>query len=147
MTPNLTLALITGVLFGTGVYLLLARSITRALLGIVLLSNGANVLLLVAAGPAGEAAFHGRTSEAEMTDPVPQALVLTAIVITLGMTAFILAMAHRSWQLSRTDIVPDDVEDLRLVELAVRDTLPHPDDRPIGRRGPDDDDVVDEAAL
>jgi multisubunit Na+/H+ antiporter MnhC subunit len=126
--PNLTFALVAGVLFGTGVYLLLARSITRALLGIVLLSNGANLLLLVATGPAGEAAFHGRTSEAEMTDPLPQAMVLTAIVITLGMTAFILAMAHRSWQLSQTDIVADDVEDLRLVELAVHDGTPHEPD-------------------
>ncbi|MCU0284338.1 MAG: Na(+)/H(+) antiporter subunit C [Candidatus Nanopelagicales bacterium] len=137
MIPNLTLAVVAGVLFATGVYLLLARSITRALLGIVLLSNGANVLLLVAAGPAGEAAFYGRTPESDMSDPLPQAMVLTAIVITLGMTAFILAMAHRSWQLSQTDIVADDVEDLRLVELAVRDVAPHDEERP---------DVDDDAA-
>jgi multicomponent Na+:H+ antiporter subunit C len=144
VTPNLTLAIVAGVLFAAGVYLLLARSITRALLGIVLLSNGANVLLLVAAGPAGEAAFVGQTPPAEMTDPLPQALALTAIVITLGMTAFILAMAHRSWQLSRTDIVADDVEDLRLVELAVRDAVPHPDDEATSRRAPDDDAAHDE---
>ena len=62
-----------------------------------------------------------------MTDPLPQAMVLTAIVITLGMTAFILAMAHRSWQLSRTDVVADDVEDLRLLALAGRDADPHAD--------------------
>jgi multicomponent Na+:H+ antiporter subunit C len=146
MTPNLTLALVAGVLFGTGVYLLLARSITRALLGIVLLSNGANILLLVAAGPAGEAAFYGATPESAMTDPLPQAMVLTAIVITLGMTAFILALAHRSWQLSQTDIVADDVEDLRLVGLAVRDATPHGGDVPdvvtddAPEPGPDPDD-------
>jgi multicomponent Na+:H+ antiporter subunit C len=128
MTPNLTLVLVAGVLVATGVYLLLARSISRALLGIVLLSNGANLLFLVAAGPAGEGAFVGLTPEDEMTDPLPQALVLTAIVITLGMTAFILAMAHRSWQLSRTDVVADDTEDLRLMELAVRDASPHTDE-------------------
>jgi multisubunit Na+/H+ antiporter MnhC subunit len=141
MIPNLTLALVAGVLFGTGVYLLLARSITRALLGIVLLSNGANILLLVAAGPAGEAAFFGAAPESEMTDPLPQAMVLTAIVITLGMTAFILALAHRSWQLSQTDIVPDDVEDLRLVDLAVRDAAPHGRDEPevVGDAAPDPD--------
>lgn len=124
MIPNLVLVLIAGVLFGTGVYLLLARSISRALLGIILLSNGANVLFLVAAGPAGRAPIAGLNDAADMTDPLPQAMVLTAIVITLGMTAFILAMAHRSWQLSRTDVVADDVEDLRLVELAGQDAAP-----------------------
>lgn len=125
MIPNVVLVLLTGVLFGTGVYLLLARSITRALLGLILLSNGANVLFLVAAGPAGRAPIVGVTEETEMTDPLPQAMVLTAIVITLGMTAFILAMAHRSWQLSRSDVVEDDIEDLRLAEMAERDGVPH----------------------
>ena len=127
MTPNLVLVILAGVLFGTGVYLLLARSISRALLGLILLSNGGNVLFLVAAGPAGRAPIVGLNEEAEMTDPLPQAMVLTAIVITLAMTAFILAMAHRSWQLSRTDVVEDDVEDVRLVELAERDEVPHPE--------------------
>ena len=46
-----------------------------------------------------------------MSDPLPQALVLTAIVIALGTTAFLLAMAHRSWQLNGNDDVQDDVED------------------------------------
>ncbi len=118
MTPNLVLALTAGALVGTGVYLLLARSVTRALLGIILLSNGVNVLFLVAAGPAGRAPIVGLTEVEEMTDPLPQAMVLTAIVITLGMTAFLLALAHRSWQLSRTDQVEDDVEDVRLLHLA-----------------------------
>ena len=44
-----------------------------------------------------------------MSDPLPQAMVLTAIVITLGMTAFLLAMAYRSWQLNGHDEVQDDV--------------------------------------
>ena len=46
-----------------------------------------------------------------MSDPLPQALVLTAIVISLGTTAFVLAMAYRSWQLTGHDDVQDDVED------------------------------------
>ena len=53
-----------------------------------------------------------------MSDPLPQAMVLTAIVITLGMTAFLLAMAYRSWQLHRHDEVQDDVEDRRIARLA-----------------------------
>ena len=48
-----------------------------------------------------------------MSDPLPQALVLTAIVISLGTTAFLLAMAYRSWQLTGHDDVQDDVEDAR----------------------------------
>ena len=56
-----------------------------------------------------------------MSDPLPQAMVLTAIVITLGMTAFLLAMAYRSWQLHRHDEVQDDVEDRRIARLAAVD--------------------------
>ena len=50
-----------------------------------------------------------------MSDPLPQAMILTAIVITLGMTAFLLAMAYRSWLLVGHDEVQDDVEDRRIV--------------------------------
>lgn len=125
MTPNLVLVLLAGVLFGTGVYLLLARSVSRALLGIILLGNGANVLFLVASGRAGRAPIVGLNPEDQMSDPLPQAMVLTAIVITLAMTAFIMALAHRSWQLSRTDTVEDDTEDVRIVRKAEADTDSH----------------------
>jgi multicomponent Na+:H+ antiporter subunit C len=56
-----------------------------------------------------------------MSDPLPQALVLTAIVISLGTTAFLLAMAYRSWQLSGNDDVQDDVEDAAIRRLAAAD--------------------------
>ncbi len=59
-----------------------------------------------------------------MSDPLPQAMVLTAIVITLGMTAFLLALAYRSWHLNGHDEVQDDVEDRRIVALADRDEGP-----------------------
>ena len=49
-----------------------------------------------------------------MSDPLPQALVLTAIVITFGVTAFLLAMAYRSWQLAGSEVVGDDEEDRRV---------------------------------
>jgi multicomponent Na+:H+ antiporter subunit C len=57
-----------------------------------------------------------------MSDPLPQAMVLTAIVITLGLTAFLLAMAYRSWQLTGHDDVQDDVEDAAIRRLAESDT-------------------------
>jgi multicomponent Na+:H+ antiporter subunit C len=127
MTPNLVLTVLVGVLFAAGVYLLLARSITRALIGVLLMSNGANILYLVASGAAGRAPIVGGDDDTRMSDPLPQAMVLTAIVITLGMTAFILAMAHRSWQLSKSDVVEDDVEDVKILRRAEADDLTHSD--------------------
>ena len=121
MSPSLALVLVIGVLVAAGVYLLLERSLTRVLVGVVLIGNGANLLFLVASGAAGGAPIVGTTPEAEMSDPLPQAMVLTAIVITLGMTAFLLALAYRSWQLHRHDEVQDDVEDRRIAHLAAVD--------------------------
>ena len=123
MTPNLALSVLVGVLFATGVYLLLARSITRALIGLLLMGNGANILYLVASGRAGRAPIVSGDDSSGMSDPLPQAMVLTAIVITLGMTAFLLAMAHRSWQLGRSDVVDDDVEDVKILRRAETDDL------------------------
>ncbi|MDE9364266.1 Na(+)/H(+) antiporter subunit C [Luteipulveratus sp. YIM 133132] len=134
MTPNITLVLVVGVLFSTGVYLLLARSVVRALIGFLLLSNGANILFLIASGRAGRAPIVGRNDGARMSDPLPQALVLTAIVIGLCMTAFMLALAHRSWQLSETDVLADDVEDTRIHRRATDNDMSESDyqdrDRP-----------------
>lgn len=121
MTANLTLVLTSSVLMTAGVYLLLERSLTRVLIGIILISNGINLAFLVAGGRAGGAPIVGVTEPDEMSDPLPQAMVLTAIVITLGITAFLLAMAYRSWQLTGHDEVQDDVEDAAIRQLAHAD--------------------------
>ena len=118
MTPTLGLVLVTAALVTTGVYLLLERSLTRIIIGFVLIGNGVNVLFLVAGGRAGGPPLVGTTAPEDMSDPLPQAMVLTAIVITLGMTAFVLAMAYRSWQLNRHDEVQDDLEDRRIARIA-----------------------------
>ncbi|AVT30666.1 Na(+)/H(+) antiporter subunit C [Plantactinospora sp. BC1] len=127
MTSNLVLALVVGVLFGSGVILLLERSLSQVLIGAILLTNGTNLLLLLG-GRSGEAPILGVTPEAEMSDPLAQAMVLTAIVITLGLTAFLMAMAYRSWQLTGHDEVRDDPEDRRIVRRAERGELAGPDD-------------------
>lgn len=127
MTPDLVLVLLVGVLFATGVTLLLERSLSRVLIGVILLGNGANLLILLA-GRAGGAPILGVTPAAGMSDPLPQAMVLTAIVITLGMTAFVLAMAYRTWQLTGHDEVRADPEDRRIVRRAERDERSDPDD-------------------
>jgi multicomponent Na+:H+ antiporter subunit C len=127
VTGNLTLALLIGVLYAVGTYLLLQRTLTRVVLGLGLLSHGANLLLLAAGGPPGAVPFVGRTDGAAgagTADPLPQAMVLTAIVITFGVTAFLLALAFRSWLLTGEDFVQDDVEDRR-VAAASPELRPH----------------------
>lgn len=118
--PSMVLVVVMGALIATGVYLLLERSLTRVLIGVALIGNGVNLLILIAGGAAGAPPLIGSSDE-PMSDPLPQALVLTAIVITLGFTAFILAMAYRSWQLHGHDEVQDDVEDRQVRDRAVRD--------------------------
>ena len=118
-TPSAVLVLAIGVLFATGVYLLLERPLTRVLLGFVLIGNGVNLMLLVMGGRSGASPIVGNAPEGvRMSDPLAQAMVLTSIVITLALTAFVLAMAYRSWQLHGHDEVADDVEDRRVARHA-----------------------------
>ena len=121
MSANIAMVALVGVLFAAGVYLLLERSLTRVLVGVILIGNGANTMFVVASGPAGGAPIVGLTPAGDMSDPLPQAMVLTAIVITLGVTAFLLAMAYRAWQLHQHDDVQDDVEDALIRRRAERD--------------------------
>jgi multicomponent Na+:H+ antiporter subunit C len=119
--PSLVLVVVVAVLVTVGVYLMLERSLTRVLLGVVLAGNGVNLLILAAGGPPGGPPIVGVTPVEEMADPLPQAMVLTAIVLTLGVSAFLLAMAYRSWQLTRHDEVQDDLEDRRVARRAALD--------------------------
>jgi len=142
MSPSLALVAVVFVLVATGVYLVLERSLTRVLVGVILLSNGINVLFLLASGPAGAPPLVGSTPVSEMSDPLPQAMVLTAIVITLGLTAFLLAMAYRSWQLHGHDEVQDDVEDRQIRTRAGRDETsgsydPDDEESPVEERSED----------
>ena len=121
IAPNLSLVVVAGFLIATGVYLLLERALTRLLLGIVLASNGVATLYLVVSGPAKGAPFVGARPPEEMSDPLPQAMVLTAIVITMAVAGFVLSLAYRSFQLHGHDEVADDVEDARIRELAEAD--------------------------
>ena len=123
-SPSLALVLLVVILVGTGVYLLLERSLTRIIIGIGLLSNGVNVMFLIASGRSGGAPLVGETRPEEMSDPLPQAMVLTAIVTTLGLTAFLLSLAYRAWQLNGHDEVQDDLEDRRIARRAERHEVP-----------------------
>jgi len=114
MTPTVVLPVIIGGLYASGVYLLLDRSLTRVLVGFLLLGNATNLLLLSTGGPGGLAPILGYAEPEDMSDSLPQALILTAIVITFGVCAFVLAMIHRSWTLARNEAVGTDEEDRRV---------------------------------
>ncbi len=94
-------AVIVGLLTAGGLYLVLQRGLVRLVLGLILLGHAATVLLVTAGGTRRRAVPIGTSPEA--ADPLPQAFALTAIVITFGITAFLLALAHRS-----RDVLGDD---------------------------------------
>ena len=120
---SVALAACAAVLFSCGTYLLLQRTLTRVILGIALLGHGTVLLLQVAGGPGGDPPLMGPGVAGDaVVDPLPHALALTAIVITFGVTAFLLALAYRSWALTHDDEVQDDVED-RMVARAIDDEL------------------------
>ena len=112
MTVSGILIVVMAVLFACGVYAMLERSLTRVLIGFLLLGNATNLLLLIVMGAPGAAPFAGTESPEGFSDPLPQALMLTAIVITFAVSAFLLALIYRSWQLDQADTVADDLEDL-----------------------------------
>ena len=116
MDVSLVLIVVMGVLFACGVYAMLERSLTRVLIGFLLLGNATNLMLLIVMGRPGIAPFFGAGTTEEMSDPLPQALTLTAIVITFAVSAFLLALIYRSWQLGQADTVEDDEADMAVRE-------------------------------
>jgi multicomponent Na+:H+ antiporter subunit C len=118
---TLALATLAAALFAIGTYLVLQRKLSRIIIGLGLLTHGANVLLITA-GRRGHPPLIGSGDRAQFADPLPQALALTAIVITFGVTTLLLALAYRSWLLTADDEVRDDVGDRAVAsEDAVRD--------------------------
>jgi multicomponent Na+:H+ antiporter subunit C len=107
---SVLLAAAAATLFGIGTYLVLQRKLSRIIIGLGLLTHGANVLLLTS-GQAGDEPLIGVGDAGEFADPLPHALALTAIVITFGVSALLLAMAFRSWILRGDDEVENDVAD------------------------------------
>ena len=103
----LLLAIVIGCLYGAGMYMMLRRSLFKLILGLVLLSHGANLLIFTAGGlrsrqsplvPEG-----ARVPVESVADPLPQALILTAIVIGFGVIAFTLALFHIAYRSVGTD--------------------------------------------
>ncbi len=96
---SVLLAFTVAALFSTGTFLLLQRRLSRILIGIGLVGHGTNLLLVISGGDGGLAPIIGTGDGDDFADPLPQAFALTSIVITFGVTAFLLALGFRSWQI------------------------------------------------
>jgi len=109
---EIVMIFVIGILFTCATYLMLSKSLLRIIVGTGLLSHGVHLLLLTMGGlKNGAAPLLGENAES-YTDPVPQALILTAIVISFGVTAFFLVLAYRAYQ----ELGTDNMEKLRGIE-------------------------------
>jgi len=100
---EIIMAFVIGFLFMAAVYLILSKSLLRIIIGTGLLSHGAHLLILTMGGLGGEPLLVLNEGAKPFADPLPQALILTAIVISFGVTAFFLVLAYRSYQELQTD--------------------------------------------
>ena len=100
---ELVMSIVIGILFMAAVYLILSRSILKIILGTGLLSHGAHLLILTMGGLGGTSPPVLADGVTDYADPLPQALILTAIVISFGVTAFILVLAYRTYAEHQTD--------------------------------------------
>ena len=103
---EILLAILVGVLYTAGLYMLLRRSIVKFIIGIIFLSNATNLLVFLASGIiSGAPAFlkEGVINTKELSDPLPQALVLTAIVIGFGITVYTLTLKYKFFEITGTD--------------------------------------------
>ncbi len=113
---EIALSVLAGCFFGVAIYLMLSRHLIRILLGVAILGNAANLLIFTAGrltrdvppiiGPSGVALA------GDIANPLPQALILTAIVISFSIFAFLLVLGFRAYQVLGTD----DTEEMRVAE-------------------------------
>lgn len=106
---EILLPLLAAVLVATGVFLVLTRAIIRLIFGLSLLAYGANLSILLAGGTALNAPPL-LDVPGPYVDPLPQALILTAIVIGFGTTSLLLVLAVRAYQATGTDHVQELLE-------------------------------------
>ena len=106
---EILMSIVAGFLFMIATYLMLSKSLLRIILGTGVLSHGVHLLLLTMGGlKQGAAPLLGQNA-ALYTDPLPQALILTAIVISFGVTSFLLVLAYRAYKVLGTD----DMDNMR----------------------------------
>lgn len=100
-------AIAVGLLYAAAVYMMLRRSIVKLVIGLMLISNAANLLIFTAGGLTSGAPplipEGALRPEGIIADPLPQALILTAIVIAFGVLAFAVVLIHRAYNILQTD--------------------------------------------
>ena len=111
------LSALVGLFFAAAIYLMLSKHIIRMLLGIALFGNAVNLLIFTAGRVASEVApiipeGARPLPPGPTANPLPQALILTAIVISFSFFAFLLVLAYRAYQ----DLGTDDTDGMRLAE-------------------------------
>lgn len=145
MTTFLIPLILIGGLTSAGVYLLLERNLTRMLLGLLLIGNAVNLLILTAGGRGGNPPIRGQTSNGADTtaDPLAQGMILTAIVISMGIAAFVLALAYRSYRLTTVEVVSNDPEDTRVSQKSTAEEDDEAVPQPEAHRDTDAPDELD----
>ncbi len=141
MTTFLAPLVLIGGLTSVGVYLLLDRSLTRMLLGLLLVGNAVNLLILTVGGASGNPPVRGRVSDGHTAtaDPLAQGMILTAIVITMGIAAFVLSLIYRNYRLTTDEEVVNDPEDTRVKELTDDELVALDEARPVPEKSRDTD--------
>lgn len=101
------MAYVVGILFAGAIYMMLRRSIVKLVIGLMLISNAANLLIFTVAGMTRGAPplipEDATVVQGSIADPLPQALILTAIVIAFGVLAFAVVLIHRAHEVVGTD--------------------------------------------
>ena len=147
MTALLVPLILIGGLTSVGVYLLLERGLTRMLLGLLLIGNAVNLLILLVGGPSGNPPVRGRISDGQTStaDPLAQGMILTAIVISMGIAAFVLSLIYRTYQLTTDEVVANDPEDARVAKLSDEELAALDEARPtpVAARDTDEPDELD----
>jgi multisubunit Na+/H+ antiporter MnhC subunit len=117
MSASLTLIVVMAVMYAAGIYIMLERSLTRVLIGFLLVGNATNLLIFIMSGrPGSSPIVTGTALDDTMVDPVPQVFMLTAIVINFGITALLLALIYRSWWLAQLGDEGDTLTDEHAAE-------------------------------
>lgn len=118
---TLILAVVVGALFAGGLYMMLRRNLVKILIGLLLLGHAANLFVFTLGRlvrgkppliPGGEASLMP-----PYADPVPQALILTAIVISFGVTAFAVILLRQAY----LSLGTEDLNQLRTTDMAIED--------------------------
>jgi multicomponent Na+:H+ antiporter subunit C len=108
---EIVLAILTGILYAAGIYMMLRRSMVKLLLGLILLGNGANMLIFllgrITKGNPPVIPESSKVFTQVYADPIPQALILTAIVISFGLQAFAIILLKRVYSVVNTDNLDD----------------------------------------